>query len=55
MVESIYAKCEKCGEGVLLPFFDYEGKNAYGCTSCGVILKPDKLDIFGSTKVAYSE
>lgn len=33
-----YAKCEKCGEGVLLPFFDESGKNMYGCTKCGSVL-----------------
>ena len=53
MAEVQYAKCGKCGEGELVPFFDYEGKNAYGCTKCGAILKPNRTDIFSSTEVEY--
>lgn len=34
MVESMYPKCEKCGKGTLLPFFDSEGRNIYVCTKC---------------------
>lgn len=36
-----YAKCGKCNEGNLLPFFDETGKNIYGCTNpkCGAVFQ----------------
>ena len=34
-----YPKCNKCQKGVLLPFFDKNGLNIYGCTVCSTILR----------------
>ena len=35
-------KCPRCGEGVLLPFFNRNGANIYACTKCGKEFGPDR-------------
>jgi len=37
MAENMYPKCGKCGEGILLPFFNGNGANIYVCTKCNIV------------------
>jgi hypothetical protein len=34
---SDYPKCGNCKDGVLVPFFLADGRNAYACTECRTI------------------
>ena len=52
MGESMYPKCDKCAEGILLPFFDYQGENWYVCTHCSAIFRSDR-DMQGNITSEY--